>query len=72
MTKNQAYINIKCEVAEHGIVTKQAMRFYCESKISRKGFNEAVDIGKNLFEDNMNSMCKNGINNTVEAVNENS
>lgn len=48
MTKDQAYINIKFEVAKHGKVTKQAMRFYCESRMSRKAFDKAVSVGMNL------------------------
>lgn len=50
MSKKQAFINIKCEVAKHGRVTKQAMRFYCETKMSREKFNQAVSIGMNLNE----------------------
>ena len=47
-TNHRAFINIKCEVAKYGKVTKEAMRFYCESRLSRKKFNQAVSIGMNL------------------------
>lgn len=48
MNKKKAYINIKYEVAIHGKVTKQAMRSYCESRMSRKEFDKAVSVGMNL------------------------
>ena len=49
-TNHRAFINIKCEVAKYGKVTKEAMRFYCESKMSKDKFNQAVSIGMNLNE----------------------
>ena len=44
-TSHRAFINIKCEVAKYGKVTKEAMRFYCESRLSRKDFDTAVEVG---------------------------
>jgi len=44
-TNHRAFINIKCEVAKFGKVTKEAMRFYCESRLSKKDFNIAIEVG---------------------------
>jgi len=49
-TNHRAFINIKCEVAKFGKVTKEAMRFYCESRLSKKDFNKAIEVGMHEHE----------------------
>ena len=49
MNRKDALNAIRCEVAEHGEVTRTAMRIYSEHRISYEAFKEVVNQGKNIF-----------------------
>ena len=70
MTKKQAYINIKSDVAKHGRVTKQSMGFYCESRLSKKDFEKAVSIGKESYDKRINNIGKNTLDISIHGKSE--
>ncbi len=49
MTRKQAIEHIKVSVAEKGRVTHEAMRIYCENRISKSTFDKAVAKGLEHF-----------------------
>ena len=54
MNRKDALNAIRCEVAEHGEVTRTAMRIYSEHRISYEAFKKVVKQGKNIFKSREN------------------
>ena len=49
MKRKEAIVYIRAEVAEQGRVTLLATRAYCETRMRRSSFDDAVSQGLDLF-----------------------
>ena len=66
MTRKNAIIYIKSEVAKYGTVTAQATRYYIEARMSRATFNKTVDIGMAIYSKNQTSKAQQEVNHASE------
>ena len=50
MTRKQALAVIVADVAQHGIAGKSAIRAFIENRLSRASFDQACNIGRQIYE----------------------